>query len=395
MTTALAIVEAEQTPASAALAKINALKDALNLRFYERSAVIDGLALALVARANVFILGEPGTAKSAVVDAFCEAIEGRFFSTLCNRFQPPEEVLGMLSLKGMQEDRYVRRTTNRLPEADVAFLDELFKGSAALLNTLLRITNEHVFEQDGVVTAIPARLIVGASNELPADGDGLGAFYDRFLLRYDVKRLQDDRSVSAMLFSQGLDAELPRVAMADIDTLSAEAERVAVSKDAVDAVLKIRTALHDKSVRVSDRRWKQAAGLLKADAALHGQSAVTSASLTVLEHCLWDRPEQVATVREIVRAHVATWIKMTRDAHAAIDEQASRIQQSSKQGGPKHEAIAQLGKALDAVTDVAHTMEELLSTSPEAREEVEAVRARIKKTKNDIASAMRLHGIGV
>ena len=123
----------------------------------------------------------------------------------------------MLPLKGMQEDRYVRRTTNRLPEADVAFLDELFKGSAALLNTLLRITNDHVFEQDGVVTPIPARLIVGASNELPADGDGLGAFYDRFLLRYDVKRLQDDRSVSAMLFAGGSDVELPRVAMADID----------------------------------------------------------------------------------------------------------------------------------------------------------------------------------
>lgn len=342
--------------------------------------------------ANGFVVHN--TAKSELALAVCEALDGRFFQTLCTRFQTPDEVLGLFSLRAMQEDRYIRRTANRIPEADVAFLDEVFKGSSAMLNTLLRILNERAFEQDGVVQRIPLRLVVAASNELPDEGDGLGAFHDRFLVRFDVRRLQHDEAARTVLFGDLRAPAAPRVTPAQLDLLAAAADAVQVSQDAQDAVLRIRAALHDKGVRVSDRRWRKAVGLLRAEAALAGRGRATSAHLGALEHCLWERIEQIPAVREVVRANVATWIKVTRDGHAAIDEQIARIQEAGRRGGKRHEAIGQLAKSLDALVDTDKVLEELLAGHPESADEVAKVRARIGKAKQDVNAAMRVHGIG-
>ena len=380
-----------------ARARLVALGAALKARFLERDDVVDGMLAALVAGEHVLLLGEPGTAKSELAHALCEALDGRFFYTLCTRFQTPEEVLGMLSLKAMQEDRYVRKTTNRLPEAEVAVLDEAFKGSSAMLNTLLRILNERSFEQDGVLTKIPLRLVVAASNELPDEADGLSAFHDRFLLRFEVRRLQHEDAAREVLFGvAGMTyrAPLPKVSHVDLDALAAEADAIEVSADAMDAVLKIRAALHEKQVRVSDRRWRKAVKLMRAQAALAGRPRVTSADLSILEHCLWERPEQQPTVRETVRAHVATWIKVTRDAHAALDEQLARIAEAAKKGARRHEAITQLAKVLDALVDIDATMDDLMKDHPEATADVDKVRGRIVKAKGDVNNAMRVHGIG-
>jgi len=159
-------------------------------------------------------------------------------------------------------------------------------------------------------------------------------------------------------------------------------------------VLRIRAALHEKGVRVSDRRWRKAVGLLRAEAALAGRDRATSAHLGALEHCLWERAEQIAAVREVVRANVATWIKVTRDAHAAIDEQIAHIQEAGRRGGKRHEAISQLARSLDALVDTDKVLEELLAGHPESADEVAKVRARIGKAKQDVNAAMRVHGIG-
>ncbi len=159
-------------------------------------------------------------------------------------------------------------------------------------------------------------------------------------------------------------------------------------------MIKIRASLHEKQVRVSDRRWRKAIGLLRAEAALAGRPKVTSASLGILEHCLWDRPEQIIVVRDVVRAHVATWIKATREAHAALDEQLVRIGEAGRKGGRRHEAISLLAKALDALVDIDKAMEDLLVQHQESEVEVLKVRERIGKAKAETYSAMKLHGLG-
>ena len=94
--------------------------------------------------------------------------------------------MGPVSLAGLKEDRFVRVTKGKLPEADFAFIDEVFKGSSAILNCLLKILNERNFDAgDGVIRKVPLKLCLGASNEWPSPDTGkeLTALFDRFALR--------------------------------------------------------------------------------------------------------------------------------------------------------------------------------------------------------------------
>lgn len=380
--------------ARAALAELLAFTADLKLRFLERDSVIDGMAAALIAGEHVLLTGVPGTAKSELTEAFCALISGEFFSYLCTRFGTPDEVFGPLSLKALQEDRLLRSTKHRLPEAQVVFLDEIFKGSSAMLNSMLKALNERTFEQDGQRVHLPLRLVVGASNELPDEGDGLGAFHDRFLMRFEVKPLAVEENARKVFFRTPPPPSTICLGEGALDALAAELPRIDVTLDAEDAVLRIRKQLAEAGVRVSDRRYKKSVKLLRAAAMLAGRGRVTSAGLSILEDCLWERPEQIAKVREVVRANVATWIKVTRDAQSAIDEQISRITDAGRKGGVRHESITALAKALDALVEIDNTMETLLKDHVEATDDVAAVRARITKAKVEVNSAMRVHGIG-
>ena len=65
-----------------------------------------------------------------LLDALLAWTGGRKFSILLTKFSVPEEVFGPVSITGLKEDRYVRVTTGKLPEADCAFVDEIFKASS-------------------------------------------------------------------------------------------------------------------------------------------------------------------------------------------------------------------------------------------------------------------------
>ncbi len=69
-----------------------------------------------------------------------------------------------------------------LPEADVAFVDEIFKANSSILNALLTLLNERSFDNGAGRMRVPLLCLVGASNEMPENED-LDALYDRFLLR--------------------------------------------------------------------------------------------------------------------------------------------------------------------------------------------------------------------
>src|SRR5215204_4840475 len=156
----------------------------------ERDSEIDLVLTGLVARENVLLVGNPGTAKSMLLDSLMSWMKGRKLSILLNRFTAPEEVLGTISVAGLKSDVYRRVTTGKLPEADLAFIDEVFKGSSAILNVMLKILNERTYEVgDGTVVKVPLRLAVGASNEWPSPETGkeLAALLDRFCLRKSVR----------------------------------------------------------------------------------------------------------------------------------------------------------------------------------------------------------------
>src|SRR5207344_1960401 len=154
---------------AAAMTPIDTLarvRDELEQAFVERSEVIEGAMIALLARAHVLLIGPPGTAKSMLADELCRRIEGGvYFQWLLTKFTTPEELFGAVSLKALEADDYRRVTANKLPEAHIAFLDEVFKASSSILNAILTIINERFFHNGRQVAAVPLLTLFGASNE--------------------------------------------------------------------------------------------------------------------------------------------------------------------------------------------------------------------------------------
>src|SRR5262245_22086396 len=170
--------------------KFAAVRRELSAALIERDDEVDVVLTALVAQEHVLLVGPPGCAKSLLLDSLMCWMSGRRFSVLLNRFSCPEDVLGPVSVSGLKCDVYRRVTSGKLPEADLAFLDELFKASSAILNVLLKILNERVYEVgDGTTVTVPLKLAVAASNEWPSPETGkeLAALFDRFLLRKTVR----------------------------------------------------------------------------------------------------------------------------------------------------------------------------------------------------------------
>src|SRR5438128_354062 len=148
-------------------AKFQTTRRELAAALIERDEEVDVVLTALIAQEHPLFVGVPGTAKSLLLDSVMGWMGGRRFTILLTKFSTPEELFGPVSVAGLKEDRYRRITAGRLPEADGCFLDEVFKGSSAILNTLLRVLNERTFDNGGEAVPVPLRLCVAASNEWP------------------------------------------------------------------------------------------------------------------------------------------------------------------------------------------------------------------------------------
>ena len=275
----------------------------------ERTEEARLVVLAMLATEHVLLLGVPGTGKSVIGRRLSNLCNGRFFQRLLTRFTTPEELFGPLSLRSLENDEYRRVTAGYLPSASVAFLDEIFKANSSILNTLLTILNERRFDNAGGQEDCPIRCVVGASNELP-DSDELVALYDRFLIRKEVQPVSDEGLVEMlsmpnpgysicnssgnncdMIFTNGLDHI--------VAGLSAAADSVSMSLHACELVRDLRTFMReDLNVDISDRRLVKSSRLLKISAASHGRNRVDPIDCMLLQHCVWQMPEQRAAIKE-------------------------------------------------------------------------------------------------
>lgn len=309
------------------LQKINEIRSYLKAIYLERNDIIEGLLTAFIARQHVLLVGEPGTAKSAIVADLAKSITGaNYFQWLLTRFSTPEELFGPVSLKALEQDTFKRNTTNKLPEAHIGFVDEIFKGNSAILNALLTLANERVFYNNGGIIQSPLFSIIGCSNEWPETDEGLEALFDRFILRYEIPYIQDGRNFISML--QGsCPAQRPTITLQELEQIQNFSEMmVTVPQDVLEALRDIRDTLKNEGIRPSDRRFRQVLSLLKAVATLDGRDTVLRKDMSILVHSLWVSPE--SNERDIVRTVVTDLcLDPTEREIANLDDMLTKLHQ--------------------------------------------------------------------
>lgn len=310
----------------------------------DREVLAEVVALCAVAREHLLVIGPPGTAKSEAVRRVAAALGGRYFEYLLGRFTEPHEIFGPVDIRRLREGVVEVETAGMLPEADVAFLDEVFLGSTAILNTLLGVLNERRYRRGRTDLAVPLRICVGAANTLPEE-TALAAFADRFLARVFVEPVPDAR-LEDMLdagWSPPPAAAPPGVCLLDaVDRLAVAAERcnvVAARPGLATAVRRLRAA----GIAVTDRRAVRAQRLVAAAAVLDGRAAAGEADLWVLPLVAPTADAQV-TARDVLADLIAPGVNGGL-VHAADELARGRAARAQRLAAEGEQLLAQLAGA--------------------------------------------------
>jgi MoxR-like ATPase len=275
--------------------------------FVGKDEVVDLLGVCLIGGENLFILGPPGTAKSALVQELAARLEGRMFDYLLTRFTEPNELFGPFDIRLLREGELVTNTEGMLPRADFVFLDELLNANSAILNSLLMVLNERIFRRGRETFQLPTLMVVGASNSLPQD-DALGALFDRFLLRVrcdnvpterlnDVLRAGWNREVAGRDRPVGMHVDRVREIQRQLRDVSFDDIRPTY----VELVRRLRLA----GIKVSDRRAVKLQRMVAASALLCGRVSAIPSDLWVLRY-IWDTDEQQEVISAIVNNAIST-----------------------------------------------------------------------------------------
>ncbi len=292
--------------------RLAALRDALLVGLVERDTPVRLSLLASLTGEHLLLIGPPGTAKSLIARRLRLAFrESRYFERLLTRFSVPEELFGPLSVRALEEDRYVRQIEGYLPTASIAFLDEIFKANSAILNALLTLLNERQFDNGTQRISTPLVSVVGASNELP-EGEELAALYDRFLLRLHVGPVSDE-GFGGLLGLRGEAApsipESLQLSGEELSRLRAQAQEVTLSEDVQALLQDLRRWMVEQQIPVSDRRWRKIVSLLQMSALTEGRSEVSVWDAWLLQHCTWSQPEQREAIYDWYAARVGAGAK--------------------------------------------------------------------------------------
>ena len=273
----------------------------LRQSFVAKDEVVDLLGVSLVAGENLFILGPPGTAKSALVHALGQRLRGDTFSYLLTRFTEPTELFGPFDIRRLREGELVTNTEGMLSEASLVFLDELLNANSAILNSLLTVLNERVLHRGRERLKVKAMMFVGASNHLPEE-DALRALFDRFLLRVRCDAAPEDRLMEVLDAGWKLESQPPVTSTLGpehiriIQQATSQVSLQPILKDYVELVHRIRHA----GIAFSDRRAVKVQRIVAASALLCGRQEARLSDLWVLRY-LWDRDEQIEVLRTLVQ----------------------------------------------------------------------------------------------
>ena len=381
----------------------------MNRGIYEKETEISLSLLAALAGESIILLGPPGVAKSMVARQLKNAFrDAHSFEYLMSRFSTPDEIFGPVSIQKLKtSDTYERAVDGYLPTADVVFLDEIWKAGPAIQNTLLTVINEKIFRNGNREMHLPLKLLVAASNELPAKGEGLEALWDRFVIRIESRPIKMEKNFRAMLLevksSLEVKSEERRVKNStDLfeDTISDEQigadvsispaeyaewsqaiDKIGVKEEVLDAISRIRKALRTvnvdeaaerRNIYVSDRRWKNIVRLLRTSAFMQDREEVDICDLLPIYHCLWQEPEERDAIRSIViRSLFAPFADKLVEMKKALAEdiQYHRVRKNPDDGRDYEGEIESLS---DGLTSLERHLGDNLFVSADDKAEISA-----------------------
>ena len=383
------------------LEKFKLLLQEMNRGIYEKNTEISLSLLAALAGESVILLGPPGVAKSMVARQLKTAFrDAQSFEYLMSRFSTPDEIFGPVSIQKLKtSDTYERAVEGYLPTADVVFLDEIWKAGPAIQNTLLTVINEKIFRNGNREMHLPLKLLVAASNELPAKGEGLEALWDRFVIRIESRPIKLEKNFRAMLLeshadfsgSTGVLGHADFADNADFSDLKITAEeyaewaekicKIGVKEEVLDAISAIRKSLRAvnvdeaaerRNIYVSDRRWKNIVRLLRTSAFMQDREEVDICDLLPIYHCLWQEPEERDAIRSIViRALFSPFAEKLVEMKNALAEDIKyhRVRRNPEDGRDYEGEIETLS---DGLTSLERQLGENLFVSSDDKAEISA-----------------------
>lgn len=395
------------------LERFKQLLGEMNRGIYEKETEISLSLLAALAGESIILLGPPGVAKSMVARQLKTAFrDAQSFEYLMSRFSTPDEIFGPVSIQKLKtSDTYERAMEGYLPTADVVFLDEIWKAGPAIQNTLLTVINEKIFRNGNREMHLPLKLLVAASNELPAKGEGLEALWDRFVIRIESRPIKLEKNFRAMLLDSHADFLGPTdftdstdfsgftgglghadfADNADFSDLKITSEeyaewaekicKIGVKEEVLDAISAIRKSLRAvnvdeaaerRNIYVSDRRWKNIVRLLRTSAFMQDREEVDICDLLPIYHCLWQEPEERDAIRNIViRALFSPFADKLVEMKNALAEDIKyhRVRRNSEDGRDYEGKIENLS---DGLTSLEKQLGENLFASADDKAEISA-----------------------
>jgi MoxR-like ATPase len=333
----------------AAAQKLNEARDRICQTFLDKEEIARLMTISLLAGENLVLIGPPGTAKSAVIRMLSRLMGCRYFEYLMTRFTEPNELFGPVDIAAFREGRYERRTEGMLPEAEIVFLDEVFKANSAILNSLLTLLNERLYVHGNQTVEVPLLALFGASNEVPEDED-LQAMFDRFLLRVWSDNLPShhfhgllDAGSKIERAKMGAGRRAPIQPLLDADALAGAQRRLAAHMNLTgefrNAYKNLVFQLRNEGVRFSDRRAVKMLKLFAASAMLRGAPHPTPADLFLLKHA-WNTPGQRRILEDLVDPVVDGWVERHPDEARPEAPRAASLETLSNELGLIEGALA-------------------------------------------------------
>lgn len=351
----------------------------------ERDDEIHTSLLALLTNSHHFQYGEPGVAKSMLVNILCEHIEdlnGDSFQYLLTKYTTPEEIAGIVDLKAFRDGVFRKITDRKLPEARVAFLDETFNGSSAILNTLLEILNERRFDRGDEVVEVPLISLFGASNSIPHNSE-LRALADRLHFWHHVQPVQDPSSRAKLLAMDVEGEPTAFLTLEDIEAAQVEVAAVKVDDSVIATMLDIYDDLTENGVHVTDRRFRHALQIIKAEAWMKGRNEASRKDIRPLQFMFWQVPEQIPTVTSVVMNNISVIASELNEIRHDVSAMMAAVKETVKNSSERVNIVSQGSEAaskLSAARDDVKKLREKDGLDEDDHKDIKGVQKYIQQS---------------